>query len=118
MKQPYHYEKVRGRHNTVVEWMNENHPNGILISVSQIPSTNGDCFCAVIWKDEGIEKEEERGAWQKLFVLKLTEQGVSHKDAMLAMALTCEERQKAYTQGYQKGYNDGDKNAHERPRTI
>ena len=48
-------------------------------------------------------QEENAGEWQKTFVSKLTDQGVSHEHAMLAMALTCEERQKAYMQGYDKG---------------
>ena len=50
---------------------------------------------------------ELRGSWQKPFVKKLIEAGLSHEHAMIAMAQTCEERASTYMQGYNKGYNDG-----------
>lgn len=49
----------------------------------------------------------ERGEWQKVFVKKLVDQGVPHKHAMIAMGLACDERQSAYIEGYNKGFNDG-----------
>ena len=52
---------------------------------------------------------DQLGEWQKEYVDKLVIQGVPHDFAMLAMGLTCEERQKAYMQGYEMGYNDKDK---------
>jgi len=52
----------------------------------------------------------ERGEWQKKFVSELVEKGFSYEHAMMAMGLACEERQKAYMQGYEKGYDDYDKN--------
>lgn len=51
----------------------------------------------------------ERGSWQKVFVKKLVDQGVSHDYAMMAMGLACEERQTSYIEGYNKGFNDGTK---------
>jgi hypothetical protein len=51
-----------------------------------------------------MNEPEAIGAWQRPFVNKLVEQGVSHTHAVMAMALTCDERQKAYMQGYDKGW--------------
>ena len=52
-------------------------------------------------------QESTRGAWQKVFVKKLVDQGVSYDHAMIAMGLACEERQNSYIEGYNKGFNDG-----------
>jgi hypothetical protein len=49
----------------------------------------------------------KRGEWQKKFVQQLVENGVSHNDAMVAMGLCCEERQVAYMQGYNRGFEKG-----------
>lgn len=46
------------------------------------------------------------GEWQKPFVAKLKAEGASHDIAMAAAGLTAEECQKAYMQGYDKGYKD------------
>ena len=59
---------------------------------------------------------QKRGAWQKVFVKKLTDDGVPHDSAMLAMALCADERQMAYMQGYDKGYEDGCKDEKVRGR--
>ena len=56
-----------------------------------------------------MSEEQERGKWQKAFVKKLVDQGFTHEHAMIAMALTCEERQNAYMDGYNKGFNEGNK---------
>jgi hypothetical protein len=46
------------------------------------------------------------GEWQKLFVGILVDLGLSHDIAMLVMGKTCDLRQKAYMQGYDKGWSD------------
>lgn len=52
-------------------------------------------------------EETERGKWQKTFIKKaIKDIGLTHTDAMEILGLVCEERQKAYMQGYDKGYND------------
>jgi len=58
----------------------------------------------------------ERGEWQKEYVCKLVEQGVSYGHAMIAMGLTCEERLKSYMQGYERGYNDRDTQTRNKPQ--
>jgi len=50
---------------------------------------------------------EIRGEWQKIYVGKLVDSGLSYEHAMIAMGVTCEQREKAYIQGYEKGFNDG-----------
>lgn len=42
--------------------------------------------------------------WQKVFVSKLVEQNIAHETAMLVMAWVCEERQKAYMEGFDRGF--------------
>ena len=44
------------------------------------------------------------GEWQKLFVGILVDLGLSHDMAMLVMGKTCDLRQKAYMQGYDRGW--------------
>ena len=44
------------------------------------------------------------GEWQKLFVGILVDLGLSHDMAMLVMGKTCDLRQKAYMQGYERGW--------------
>jgi len=44
------------------------------------------------------------GEWQKLFVGTLVDLGLSHDMAMLVMGKTCDLRQKAYMQGYERGW--------------
>jgi hypothetical protein len=51
--------------------------------------------------------DDNRGKWQKVFVNKLVKEiGLTHADAMQVLGLVCDERQKAYMQGYDKGYSD------------
>jgi Fe-S-cluster containining protein len=51
--------------------------------------------------------DEVRGKWQKEFVNKLVQEiGIEHLKSMQVLGLVCEERQKAYMQGYDKGYSD------------
>lgn len=47
---------------------------------------------------------DDRGQWQKLFVSCLVDLGLSHDMAMLVMGKTCDLRQKAYMQGYCRGW--------------
>ena len=42
--------------------------------------------------------------WQKIFVERLVDLGLSHDMAMLIMGKTCDLRQKAYMQGYSHGW--------------
>jgi hypothetical protein len=45
------------------------------------------------------------GEWQKVLVNKLIEQvGLTHTDAMEVMGIVCDVRQKAYMQGYERGW--------------
>jgi hypothetical protein len=44
------------------------------------------------------------GEWQKIFVSKLVEQGIAYETAMLVMAWVCEAREKAYMEGYDRGF--------------
>lgn len=44
------------------------------------------------------------GDWQKLFVGILVDLGLSNDIAMLVMGKTCDLRQKAYMQGYERGW--------------
>jgi hypothetical protein len=46
--------------------------------------------------------------WQKQFVSKvIKETNISHENAMTILGLVCNEREKAYMEGYNKGYSDG-----------
>ena len=44
------------------------------------------------------------GEWQKLFVQNIISLGLSHDMAMLVMGKVCDLRQKAYMQGYDRGW--------------
>lgn len=44
------------------------------------------------------------GEWQKLFVNKLVDQGLTYTDAMKVMGIVCDVRQVAYMEGYERGW--------------
>ena len=44
------------------------------------------------------------GEWQKIFVRKLVDSGLSHDHAMIAMGLACDERMASHMVGYGRGF--------------
>lgn len=51
--------------------------------------------------------EKSRGKWQKDLIKKIIQElCISHEDAMKVIGLLCEEKQIAYIQGYNKGYDE------------
>jgi len=50
---------------------------------------------------------QERGEWQYKFVKKCQDEGMTIKDAKIALGLTCEERLNAYNEGHIRGYTLG-----------
>lgn len=61
-----------------------------------------------------MEKDIIKSAeWQRKFVNKLVEMGLTHDHAMIAMGLCCEERLNAYIQGCNAGFDSGFKNQQE-----